>query len=140
MSRKPAGTDVAVLLVEDDKTIADLYTLGLGSKGYRVLVASSGDQALKTMTTQHPDIVLLDQQLGGLNGLEVLARVTAEEPPGLTDIPVVIFSNWADDDLARRGRQLGAVDCVLKADVTPSMVATLIPMWIARWRRERPGN
>lgn len=75
------GTDTRparVLIVEDERQTARLLEFILGKEGYRVARAGDGLQALEIAGTFRPDVVLLDLQLPGLSGLEVLRRLRSE--------------------------------------------------------------
>jgi CheY-like chemotaxis protein len=88
---------VRVLLVEDERDIAELVRLILERRGHEVQVALSGEEALRMLEQEHlPDLILLDIIMPGLSGRDVLAQIKDSE--NLRDIPVYIFSVVADTD------------------------------------------
>ena len=67
-----------VLVVEDDDSLQDVLTYNLTKKGYRVLQAFDGDEALDLARERNPDVIVLDIMLPGLDGLEVCRIVRRE--------------------------------------------------------------
>lgn len=82
-----------VLLVDDDQDVLRLLTRMLARAGhrYRVLWASGGQQALDIMRARHPDAVLLDLIMPGVDGFQVLQA--ARNDPAIRDIPIIIVSS-----------------------------------------------
>jgi two-component system, NtrC family, sensor kinase len=103
------GDDPLVLLVEDDRRSVELLTLYLRDAGYRVVVASDGEQGLALARQLRPAVITLDLMLPRLDGWELLAR--AKEDPALAAIPVVIVSMV---DERGRGFGLGAAGYLVK--------------------------
>ena len=66
------------------------------------------------------DVVVLDQRMPGLTGLETAEAILAEEP----DLPVVLYSAFADETLADKARQIGVRACVKQGDI-PALVRAL---------------
>lgn len=121
VSDVPLGKTTAetkVLIVEDEQILAELSGVRFRSEGYQVFVAGDGQQCLEVAAREHPDIILLDVIMPVMNGFEALRRLKAD--PGLRDIPVVIFSNLAQEKEIAEGRTLGAVDFFVKAKMTPT--------------------
>lgn len=95
-----------ILVVDDDVYIGDMMQEMLQQENYRVLRAYSGSEALLLLSTDKPDLILLDLMLPGLNGEEVLAAVKG--------IPVIVVSAKADIDDKVSLLSGGAVDYVTK--------------------------
>ncbi len=72
------ASGAVVLLIDDDPAAAEVLASYLGSSGIRLAVATTGSQGLDLAATLHPDAILLDIQLPGMDGLEVLRRMRAE--------------------------------------------------------------
>jgi DNA-binding response OmpR family regulator len=66
-----------VLVVDDEKNLRTLYASELGDEGYEVMVARDGKEALRILESEHPDLVVLDIRMAGLNGLETMSRMLA---------------------------------------------------------------
>jgi len=84
-----------VLVVEDEASIQKLAKANLTASGYQVLVAGSGEAALRLVQTEHPDLVLLDLRLPGMSGWDVLLAIRTSK--NLRGIPVVIMTAVVPD-------------------------------------------
>jgi PAS domain S-box-containing protein len=98
-----------IMVVEDDRQIAELLRVTLESEGFKVLVASSGEEALRVARRKLPDFISLDIRLPDLDGMEVLQLLKRD--PETADIPVVIVSVMAD---RQRGLAHGALGYLTK--------------------------
>lgn len=135
MSHKPnhetgqngADDQVQVLLVEDDQEFAEMYRLKLEADGYEVKVAADGEEGLAMALDNPPDLIFLDIRMPRLGGLDMLERLRAE--PTTESLPVVILSNYGEDELRKRGFDLGALEWLIKANVTPGEVSNRIHLW-----------
>jgi DNA-binding response OmpR family regulator len=119
---------VDVLLVEDDPAVLEMYRLKLELDGYRVNTALDGEDGLTKAGALAPDIIFLDIRLPKMDGLEVLRRLRAEDKT--RDIPVIILSNYDEEDLVARGLHLGAHEYLIKARTTPSSLSEGIEDWL----------
>ena len=105
--RMPEAT---VLVVEDDADTRDVYSLGLGHVGYRVVTAESGIEGLRAARDEHPDVILLDLSLTGADGWEVVRCLKASN--ATRDIPVLLVTGHAN--LERRALDEGCVGYLMK--------------------------
>jgi PAS domain S-box-containing protein len=103
------GQSRHVLVVEDDKDIAELIGRHLASHGYQVSIAGRADEALKKARANKPSLITLDIYLPDADGFELLQQL--KNDPVTRDIPVVIVSVMGDQ---REGLRLGAVDYLTK--------------------------
>src|SRR5262249_46618722 len=97
-----------VLLVEDDAALAQMYRVKLERDGYTVSVAGDGEEALGLLTTDLPDLIFLDMRLPRMDGLTFLEHLRDDERT--KNVPVVIVSNYSEEELVSRGLQLGALE------------------------------
>lgn len=81
------------LLIEDDRDVAALFRHVLDMAGYRTEIVFDGNAALEKLATVHPDIVLLDLQLPGVSGVDILKQMRADER--LKTVPVVVVTAYA---------------------------------------------
>ncbi len=109
-----------ILIVEDDKFLRELITRKLTSEKYEIVEAIDGEEGLKKIQKEKPDLVLLDLILPGIDGFEVLSKV--KEDPALSSIPVIILSNLGQREEVEKGLKLGAVDYLVKAHFTPNEI------------------
>jgi CheY-like chemotaxis protein len=94
-----------VLVVDDELDL--LFTIGLGLElaGYKVVKASSGEEALRVVAAELPDAIVLDLRLPGIDGWEVLRRLGEAEI--FPKVPVVLLSAQVDAATAARAVDLG---------------------------------
>jgi DNA-binding response OmpR family regulator len=102
-----------LLVVEDEEFLANLLLLRFQKESFAVIQAFNGDEALKKLQQQIPDVIILDLILPNRNGFEVLEAIN--QNPQWRGIPVVIVSNLGQDSDIQRGKSLGAVDYYVKA-------------------------
>ena len=106
-----------ILIIDDDMHIGDMLTEVLERENYAVLRAYSGTEALMLLSSQTPDLVLLDLMLPGLSGEEVL--------PKIKNIPVIVVSAKIDVDNKVDLLLGGAVDYVTKPFNTKELLARI---------------
>lgn len=109
-----AGAPKKVLAVEDDLFLKELLAGKLSDDEFNVFYASNGDEALSLAATEVPDVILLDILLPGMSGYEVLEKLKADETT--KHIPVLILSNFGQPEDIEKGKSLGAVDFLVKAN------------------------
>jgi DNA-binding response OmpR family regulator len=109
-----------ILIIEDDKFLRQLITQKLLKEGYDVLEAIDGEEGLKKVKEEKPDLVLLDLILPGIDGFEALSQMKKED--SLARIPIIILSNLGQKEDVERGLNLGAVDYLIKAHFTPGEI------------------
>ncbi|MEK7639991.1 MAG: response regulator [Patescibacteria group bacterium] len=109
---------VRILLVEDDQFLRELMVTKLKREGFRVFVAVDGREGMTMIQTERPQLVLLDIILPGLDGFSVLQQTRASTDPKVASIPIVLLSNLGQDSDVQKGRQLGANDYLIKANLT----------------------
>ncbi|MDY6909395.1 MAG: sigma-54 dependent transcriptional regulator [Thermodesulfobacteriota bacterium] len=99
-----------ILVVDDEASIVQSLSGVLEDEGYQVLSAGSGEEALKEIRKEPPDLVLLDIWLPGMDGLTVLERLKRTSP----GIPVIIISGHGNIETAVKATRMGACDFVEK--------------------------
>lgn len=113
-----------ILLVEDDLTLMEMYKMKFTEEGYEVLVSTNGADAIDQGKKELPDIVLLDIILPGMDGFAILEALKKDQKTKA--IPVILLSNLGQDSDMEKGKKLGAVDYLVKANFTPTQVAEKI--------------
>jgi len=102
----------SVLVVDDEQDILELVQYNLVREGYRVLTVTTGEEALKAARSQHPDVIVLDLMLPGVDGLEVCRVLKGDK--GTVHIPVVMLTAKGSEADIVAGLELGADDYVTK--------------------------
>jgi DNA-binding response OmpR family regulator len=108
-----------ILVADDSDTITTLLTTALESAGYEVTSAGDGQETYELGKTGNFDLVILDQLMPGLLGLEIIDRWQAEG----VDTPVIVLSGVDDDRTAVDSLDKGAVDFVRKPFRVPELLA-----------------
>jgi len=109
-----------ILIIEDDKFLRELIAKKLIKEGYEISEAVDGEEGMKKVKEEKPDLVLLDLILPGIDGFEVLSRMREES--ALASIPVIILSNLGQREDVEKGLKMGAVDYLIKAHFTPGEI------------------
>jgi len=103
-------TKKAILAVDDDPKQLELLGIKLTEAGYRLIVVQSGEEALKTIKIEKPELVLLDILMPEMDGFETLKRIKAIDP----GIPVAMVTSVWDDEEGKRCLEAGAFEYITK--------------------------
>jgi CheY-like chemotaxis protein len=95
-----------ILIVDDERITVDMLSTALNLHGHQPLAAYSGQQALDIVSEEHPELILLDLMMPGLDGYQTLEKLRAL-PEG-RQIPVIIVTASEDEGLEQRVRAAGA--------------------------------
>lgn len=123
-----------VLAVDDDDAVLGLVKPGLEKAGYRVVTAGGADEAVETLRGGGVDLMLLDVQLPGLSGFQLLEIL--KKDPATAGLPVIMLTSRSEEKSRVLGLKTGADDYVLK----PFSVAELAARVEALLRRARHGG
>ncbi len=100
-----------LLVVEDELEVVDYLKDYFQHHGVQVFTASSGEEGLKVLTEQNPDVVLLDMKLGaGISGLEFLRKAKAAK----SKAQIIVVTAVDDENVSNMAKGLGAADYVTK--------------------------
>lgn len=105
-----------VLVVEDDRFLGSAYKAKLSKSGYDVQLATDGDEALTTLQSFVPDVILLDLVMPNRDGFSTLEAI--RQTDGIKDIPVIVASNLGQKEDFDKAISLGATDFIVKSDVS----------------------
>ena len=106
-----------VLVVDDDPVIARSFDRVLSGKGYAVITAGDGEEALRKLKSENYDVVFTDIKMPGMDGVEVAERIKASQPW----LPVVIITGYGTEANETRADAAG-VSGFLRKPLTPDMV------------------
>jgi len=123
-----------ILVVDDDETIRRMLTRALGAEGFTVEAVSDGRDALATVATSAPDLVVLDIMLGSDDGLDVMAAIRRS-----SDVPVILLTGRAEEHERILGLKLGADDYLVKP-FSAAELAARISSVLRRTRKPVPGT
>lgn len=115
-----AENKTKILLIEDEEMLANMYEVKFQNEGFDLTKALDGADGLEKAKAIKPDFILLDIIMPKMDGFSVLK--TLKEDPITKDIPVMLLTNLGQDEDIQRGKQLGAVGYLVKANITPSEV------------------
>lgn len=113
-----------ILLIEDDPTLSEMYTLMLQLKGHVVVTARNGQAGLEQAAVSKPEVILLDMMMPVLNGMETLKQLKTN--PELRAIPVAMLSNLADDQQSELALEAGAAKYVIKSNCNADSLHELV--------------
>jgi two-component system alkaline phosphatase synthesis response regulator PhoP len=119
-----------ILLVEDEDLIIKLLQKKLISEGYDVTIASDGEEGMKAIRQNKPELVLLDIVMPKKGGFEVLEEINQDID--LRDIPVIIISNSGQPMELDRAQRLGVKDWLIKTEFDPKEVLEKVIKQIGR--------
>jgi len=102
----------------------------LGKKGYEVVVAVDGEEALVKVREHKPDLILLDVMMPKLDGFEVLTRL--KDDPATRDIPVIMLSNLSEASEIKKAADRGARAYLVKSSLRPEQLAEKVAETLAR--------
>src|SRR2546423_10568970 len=101
-----------ILVADADPVIVRLLQVNFKLEGYDVETAAHGEEAIQKARDVHPELILLDVMMPGLDGWEVCRRL--KEDDGTAGIPVIFLSARAQEEDRKRGLELGVVEYVTK--------------------------
>jgi CheY-like chemotaxis protein len=119
-----------ILIAEDDRILRRAGEVTLSKKGYLVVVAVDGEDALAKVHEYKPDLILLDVMMPKLDGFEVLTRL--KDDPATRDIPVIMLSNLSEPSDIRKATDRGALAYLVKSSLRPDQLAEKVAETLAR--------
>jgi len=122
-----------LLLVEDDRALAELVTFHFERAGYAVTRTGDGEEALILAEEVRPDLILLDWMIEGISGIEVCRRLRRR--PATANVPIIMLTARGEEDDRIRGLETGADDYLTK----PFSPKELVARAAAVLRRVRPA-
>jgi DNA-binding response OmpR family regulator len=101
-----------ILVVDDDKTTRKLLTLYLKAKGYEVVAAENGLDAMEKLGTENINLVVTDMNMPYMDGIELTKNLRADE--NWKTIPIVMVTTEADEDEKKKALEAGVDDYLVK--------------------------
>ena len=113
-----------IALIEDEKDLAEIYSLKLKMDGIETIVINDGIKALDILKQEKPALVLLDVMMPEINGFELFARIRKDK--ALNKTRVYIWSNLTQKKDQEQAKKLGVDGYLIKSDYTPSTLCDKI--------------
>jgi len=110
---------IAILIIEDDKLISDLYQQALNSEGFDPVAVAKAEEGLAELKKRSYDVILLDLVLPDQTGFYILEQIKAN--PKISS-KVIVTTNFGQKDNIEKAYALGAVDVLLKYNITATEV------------------
>jgi CheY-like chemotaxis protein len=120
-----------ILIVDDDPAIVHLLSKALEHDRYRVVTANDGDTALRLARSERPDLILLDWQMPGGDGIKVTRMLRNETDPALRDVPVVLITGLSGAENTAAGFAAGVTDYLTKP-FKAAHVRSRVQAWLMR--------
>ncbi len=105
-----------ILIVDDDPSLRQLYGFELG-KSYEILEAVDGEEGLAKAKIEKPDLILLDIMMPKFDGIAYVSKI--KEDADLANIPIIMLTNFGQENLIQQAFNLGVNDYLLKYKITP---------------------
>src|SRR3989304_510201 len=122
----PVPAPRKVLVVDDDPVIGKSFHRVLSSKGYAVITAADGEEALRKLNAETYDMVFTDIRMPGISGIEVAKHLKASQPW----LPVVIVTGYGSEENQARAEEAG-VSGFLRKPLSPEMIVGTTEMALA---------
>ena len=104
-----------VMVVEDDNSLREIYSIRLTAEGYEVVSAGDGEEALAVAVREKPDLILSDVMMPKISGFDMLDIL--RQTPETKDIKVIMMTALSSEDQRARGEGLGADKYLVKSQV-----------------------
>lgn len=112
-----------ILICDDDDLLLELLQHRLGARGYRVMLARDGREAIEQARKQQPDAVVLDAMMPVVDGYQVLRRF--REDPALANVPIIFLTARKQEEDIVEALKLGASDYLAKPFIPEELLARL---------------
>jgi DNA-binding response OmpR family regulator len=114
---------IKVLIAEDDVFILEMYSVKLSSEGFEVLTAGNGEEALKKIEEEKPDVVLLDLLMPKMDGWGVLSGLKKHNNKEKKPV-VIVLTNLGEKSNIEKALSMGADDYLIKSFFTPEEIVS----------------
>ncbi|MBQ6355148.1 response regulator [Candidatus Saccharibacteria bacterium] len=104
-----------IMLVEDDQSLREIYSIRLTAEGYEVVSAGDGEEALALAVKERPDLIVSDVMMPKISGFDMLDILRST--PETKDIKVIMMTALSSEDQRQRGESLGADRYLVKSQV-----------------------
>jgi CheY-like chemotaxis protein len=109
-----------IMIADDSRIIREIYRQRLNNEGFNVLLAEGGREAVKLLSTETPDLILLDLLMPDVDGYSLLEAIRRQAR--LKQVPVIVLTGTSDRVQFQKAFDLGATDFILKSTTPPDNV------------------
>lgn len=125
------------MIIEDDKSLQEIYTINFEAAGYEVMIEGDGLSGISEVVEKNPDIILLDVMMPNMDGFDFL-RVMKENTS--IHIPVVVCSNLSDQVTRDRALQAGATAVLLKVNYSGKELVQKVDLILTDKKNSKKGE
>ncbi len=118
--KKEASTKGKILVIDDDRFLAQIYILTLKKVGYEVILMENGTLGIEAAKKEKPDAIILDILMPGMDGFQVLRELKKSDKT--KDIPVIMLTSLSQKEDEEMGMRGGAVAYLTKSTTLPDDV------------------
>ena len=122
------STKKSILVIDDDDALCNALTSKFTTKGYKVTICKTGNEALKLLSSEKFDVVLTDLHMPEGDGFDVLAKLHETMN---ADIPAYVITNLGSDQFCDKAIHLGAKKCFVKSLVSLRDVVNIVDQEIS---------
>ena len=127
-STSEASEKPAVLIVEDDSVLKNMYMQKLKNDGYDVYGASDGNEGLEIFNKEKIDFILTDIMLPKMSGTEFLAKIRKTKRG--KNLPVVAWSNLQDEEEEKKAHELGVKEFLIKSTLSLEQISEVVKKYV----------
>ena len=127
-----------VMIVEDDASLREIYSIRMTAEGYDVVTAGDGEEALAVVVREKPDLILADVMMPKISGFDMLDILRST--PETKNIKVVMMTALSGEDQRERGERLGANRYLVKSQVGIEDVVKVIHEELGDMPNAAPAN
>ena len=109
-----------ILIIEDEEMLSGMYRVKFENEGFEVATALNGADGIDAALKEKPDMILLDIIMPKIDGFAVLKKLKSNDTT--KNVPVILLTNLGQDEDVTRGKELGSVGYLIKANNTPAEV------------------
>lgn len=120
LEKASTAQNINILWVEDDEFLGDLITKKLSNNNFTVMHEATGEDALRRLETDKPDVALVDILLPEMDGFELVTQMKARDD--MKNIPVIFFTNLATKEDIEKGYSIGADRFLVKSNMIPDEI------------------
>ncbi|MFH1661483.1 MAG: response regulator [Candidatus Falkowbacteria bacterium] len=124
--KKNIKTKSKILLVDDEKTILEMYSIRLNQEGFKVFTADSAQNGMEIINKEKPDLVFADIVMPKKDGFWLLGKIKKHKDEKISETPVIMLTNMDDPDSRKKCCNLGCLYFLVKPRYSPSKLVEMI--------------